>query len=501
MKALKIGLCFFLLVAANACKKGGDSKPDGGGGGAPATGTRTQLTLDSIYLYAKEVYLWYEALPSYAEFDPRKYVNESSELANLSRELYGITQLAVNPQTNRSYEYNEYAPAYSKYSYVTNRDGSTNGRMATVSLEERGEDFGFELAAILQNDIRVLYVNPASPAFLAGVVRGDRITAINNTNVTSSSPLLTSAFNGNTMVLTVQKADGSSKTYNLTKAVYTSSPVLKSAVLTGNVGYLALARFSRLSKARAGLDAAFASFAQKGVKKLIIDLRYNGGGYVNTADYLLNLIAPRTLNNKTTYIEYYNDLLRSDKAPILKYQPLYNEDGSLRKLDNGQVATYANVSFSVADNTMKFEKEGPLDGVTHVSFIVSRNTASASELTINALKPYLTVKTVGSKTYGKPVGFFAINIDKYAVYMSSFLIRNSVGFSDYFDGMTPDVPAQDDPRYDFGDPAEDGVKQALAVTTNGRLAPAAPVETRFSPQVSKVENGMIQTFERSKLKD
>ncbi|MCK7559630.1 S41 family peptidase [Chitinophaga sedimenti] len=163
------------------------------------------------------------------------------------------------------------------------------------------------------------------------------------------------------------------QTYNLAKAVYTSSPVLKTAVLPGNVGYLALARFSRLSKAQADLDKAFADFATAGVKKLVIDLRYNGGGYVNTADYLLNLIAPSSLNNKVTYTEYYNDLLRTDKAPILKNQILYNEDGTPRKLSNGQIATYADVSFSVADNTMKFSKAGALQGVTHVYFIVTRN--------------------------------------------------------------------------------------------------------------------------------
>ncbi|WP_372490164.1 PDZ domain-containing protein [Chitinophaga sedimenti] len=54
--------------------------------------------------------------------------------------------------------------------------------------------------------MRVLYVNPASPAFKAGVVRGDRITAINGTNVNSSSSLLTSAFNGPSMTLTVTKS-------------------------------------------------------------------------------------------------------------------------------------------------------------------------------------------------------------------------------------------------------------------------------------------------------
>jgi C-terminal processing protease CtpA/Prc len=383
---------------------------------------------------------------------------------------------------------------------VVNKEGVTGGRMGSVSLEEKGEDFGFELGAVATTDIRVLFVNPASPAFTAGLVRGDKILTINGAPVTSSSSSLTTAFNNSSMMLTVQKADNSVAAYNLSKATYTSNPVLKSAVLTGNVGYIALARFSRLSKAQAAMDATFASFSQKGVKKLIIDLRYNGGGYVNTAEHLLNLIAPASLNDKVAYTESYNELLRTKKAPILKQQVLYNEDGTPRKLSNGDIATYYNVSFSVADNTMKFAKAGALEGVTHVYFIVTRNTASASELVINALKPYLNVKTIGSKSYGKPVGFFAINIDKYSVYMSSFLIKNSAGNAEYFDGMEAEVAAQDDPRYDFGNENEDGVKKALAaLAANGRMAQGTPVETRYAPDAAKVENGMIRTFERQKL--
>lgn len=507
MKAYKVALCFLLLSTAIACrkdKKGGD---DGDGdGGAPIDGSRQELSLDSIYLYAQQIYLWYDQLPTYAVFNPRQYTTGSTELANLQKDMYAITQIPINSLTGKPYEYFADAPTHSKYSYVTTKEGSSNGRLGSVDLEEKGQDYGFEFGVLGADDIRVLYVNPASPGFTAGLVRGDKVLAINGSNVNSASTLLSSAFGGATMTLKVQKADNSTKTYNLTKGAYTSNPVLKTAIFTttGNTktGYIALARFSRLSKAQTAIDAAFTQFANAGVKKLIVDLRYNGGGYVSTAEHLADLIAPTSLNDKVMYSEYYNEPMRTDKAPILKYQPLLNEDGTPRKLSNGQNATYADVTYRPEDNIYKFAKAGTLDGVTDVYFIVTRNTASASELVVNALKPHLNVTTVGSKTYGKPVGFFGINIDKYTVYMSNFLIRNSTGSADYFDGIEAQLPADDNPRYDFGDASENCIAKALAaINGGGRVAPQAPVQTRYTPQLSNVVDGMIESGDRKKLKE
>src|SRR5690606_20354560 len=86
---------------------------------------------------------------------------------------------------------------------------------------------------------------------------------------------------------------------------------------------------------------------------------------------------------------------------------------------------------------------------------------SAAEMLMQVFKPYMDVKVVGSTTYGKPVGFFGINIDRYKVYYSSFHIRNASGEGDYYDGIIPGIPAADDIRYDFGDVREASLATVL----------------------------------------
>src|SRR5690606_7967806 len=100
-------------------------------------------------------------------------------------------------------------------------------------------------------------------------------------------------------------------------------------------------------------------------------------------------------------------------------------------------------------------------------FIISGSTASASELLINNLKPYLHVKLIGDQSYGKPVGFFPIEIDNTTVYMSNFQTRNSNNEGNYFAGFSPDMRVIDDMTRDFGNPAEMCLSAALADIAGG----------------------------------
>jgi carboxyl-terminal processing protease len=244
---------------------------------------------------------------------------------------------------------------------------------------------------------------------------------------------------------------------------------------------LAYARFSTLTNSKADFDLAFSEFSTAGVTDLIIDLRYNGGGYVNTAQYLINQIAPASANGKVMFAEHYNGLMQANGATILANQPLLDANRKVQ-YQNGKMVTYADVNYSVAANTELFAKAGPLNNgntISNVVFIVSGNTASASELVINSLRPYMNVKLVGTKTYGKPVGFFPITIEnKYEVYYSLFQTKNSLGQGDYFDGLVPNVPFTDiredldDPRNNFGDPQEYYTSVAL-----NAIAPGAVVSS------------------------
>ncbi|SDE97167.1 S41 family peptidase [Chitinophaga filiformis] len=478
----------FLSLLWFACKKDKQTDPPT----PPAEGTREQLTTDSLYLYAKQIYLWYDAIPAIDVFKPRQYATGGNVLSNYQRELYAITQFKTNPTTGEAYEYSG-IPGHPKYSFIT-EESLSGGRQGAIDLSDKGEDLGLGLSAS-GNEVRIRIVYPASPAANAGLTRGMKVNAINGTTVNSSSgAFIENALNGSNVTMTVEKTAGVPQQVSLTKAKYTSSAVLKTATLnagTQKVGYIAYGRFSLFSVTKAAIDQAFAKFVTDGVTSLIVDLRYNGGGYTESAEYLVNQIAPNSLDGKVMYVEYFNDLLQKGQAPILKEQ-LYRNAAGETVMWNGHLATYADLDYSVSGNTFKFTSDGSLNSVKQVVFIVSGNTASASELVINSLKPYMPVKLVGATTYGKPVGFFGIKIDKYTVYMSNFYMQNANGNGDYFHGMDVDIPAEDDVRHDFGDPEETGVMSALNYIEGhpaGKVGRVIPV-VHMGP-VSF--NGMIET--------
>jgi carboxyl-terminal processing protease len=478
----------FISTIFFACKKDKNNSPT-----PPAQGTREQLTLDSLYLYAQQMYLWYDALPDFATFNPRQYAVGGDVLTNYRKELYLITQLKINASTNLPYEYSG-VPGTPKYSFME-LGSPTAGDQGSVSLNDKGDDFGFALTAATNTDVRIRYVNAASPAANAGLARGYRVTAINGTTIDAgSSAFIDNAMAAPAITLSVVDNNGVAGTVKLTEAAYTTNPVFKSAVLTvgsQKVGYLAFSRFSTPASATPALQSVFDAFTNAGVSAVVVDLRYNGGGYTETAEALVNYITPSSLGGKVMYTEYFNDLLQKGQAPILKQQLYFDANGNTVNY-NGHTATYADLDYTVKGNTYTFSKEGSLQTVKQVVFIVSGSTASASELTINSLKPYLPVKLVGAQTYGKPVGFFGIKIDAYTVYMSSFAMQNANGQGDYYQGMTPDIPTADDVTYDFGDAREGCLSAALAYISghpNGARKAVQPPVLHMGPASF---NGMIE---------
>lgn len=389
---------------------------------SPTTGTRFEFTLDSIYLYAKQIYLWNDALPSYTDFAPRqKYSSIYPDINAFKGELFDLSQLKLNHETGIPYEFSGNQQR-SKYSYL---------QLGTTQ----------------------------SGTMQSGTVSGEAV---------------------------------------LSKRIIQSSNKI--------IAYIAIGSFPSLKNVKSKLNEAFEELAEAHPKYLVLDLRSNGGGYVETAEYVANLIVPSKLNGKMMYSEQFNTTLQTGNAKILKYQP-YLDDMGKPVAYKGRSATLADVDYSEIGNTYLFEKKGNLESIEEIYVIISGQTASASELLISCLKPYFNIKLVGERTYGKPVGFFGVNIDQYTVYLSSFLIKNAKGWSNYFTGIEPNMPVIITANPSLGDPEELCFKTVIsAINGNLNLATKAKQanisKTKLTQQLPvaniEVNVGMIENRLRLK---
>jgi carboxyl-terminal processing protease len=459
--------------------------------GPTTTGSTLDLIRDSVYLYFKEENLWHSAAPDYATFNPRS-ITGVNDISALQTELDRLSQYAINPATGKPYEYYTSSPGLAKYSFID--DGTT-----TAALNGTKGDFGFNALYNLVSDLRVKYVYPGSPAALAGIRRGYQITSINgSTNIsydggtgpgTNLAMVNNAIFYSTTISMTLKKYDGTTLTVNnMSVASYTVNPVLKDTVYTTTnghkVGYIVFNSFTSPSNANPQLNAAFDYFTTQGVTDLVVDLRYNGGGYVSTAEYLDNLIVPASKSG-LMYNTYYTDNMVNGTDPLLKHQ--WRRDPS-----SGTDYNYGQFDYSVAANAVNFSKQRSLN-VSRVFFIISGSTASASELTINNLRPVMDVQFIGRTSYGKPVGFFDLDINKYIMYTPEFSTKNSAGQGDYYAGFTPGdagypgVNDYDDPTKDFGDPAEGLLAHALHFVTLGTYSVQNPVTQGIGTKTLRVQ--------------
>ncbi|MDB5249140.1 MAG: hypothetical protein JWQ40_3534 [Segetibacter sp.] len=448
-----------VIVFTSACKKEITTNPAAIGNG-PSPLSEADLLKDSVYLYSKEIYLWQDVLPSYDAFDPRQYTG-SDVIGSATGVMNAIRRLQP----------------LDRFSFVTTKETS-EGLQTGADV-----NFGFfvKAASIDKADpvdsVRwfVTYVYDKSAAGAAGVTRGWYINKINNTSITysqSSINLLNDVFFGSTNSAAFEfvKPGGSTATSTLSKTSFISNSVLHESVINAGskkVGYLVFNQFFG-APSRTELSNVFSNFKSKGINELVVDLRYNPGGSTETQDALANLIAPASAANKVMYKYVFNSLLQKGIFPLLK-----------RKSD------FANESFSEANNTQNFGKTGTLN-LSRVFFIVTGSSASASELLINNLKPYMDVKLIGDTTYGKPVGFFPVNVFNYAIYPISFKTVNSAGNADYYSGFAPDKISPDGVNKNWGDVTEPSLSSALSYISMGSFRSAAR-ETSMYAQQMKVQ--------------
>lgn len=429
-----------LLAACGGGGSGGGN--DGGGDSSGACGetARKQWVLD----VTRDWYLFPETLP--ATVDLAAYATAEGLLDALTA-------------TARSQGKDRY------FSYLTTR-------AAENSLFDEGEfvGFGFRTRTDDGNRPIVLDVYEASPAAAAGLRRGDEIVAVDAGSgyvaVSQSlvggvtiTDLLGPATAGVTRGLRILR-NGSTFDTSMTKRTVTLDPVpndFGTAVLplagTTGVGYVHLRSY--ISTADAQLRTAFATLRAQGLQYFIVDLRYNGGGLVSTAQLI-------------------DDLLGADRATSdVQYKMVHN---AARSSQNA---------------TVRFQPQAQSVAPVRIAFLTTAATASASEININTMKPWVEIAIVGSDTLGKPVGQYAFDLSNSCedrLRLIAFKTVNALDQGDYYDGLASSVPfacaAPDTPDAPMGAVDDSMVEEAMYWLGNGAcrtVMSAGAVDGQFKP--------------------
>lgn len=259
----------------------------------------------------------------------------------------------------------------------------------------------------------VNYVVPNSPAALAGLKRGDVITKANGSPLTlNNSDLLYNNQVTITLAATVQLTSAGlittdkTSSISITQADIDENPIAyyeKKVYGTKNIGYLVFNAFK--ADYNDELNAAFAQMKADGINELVLDLRYNGGGSLETAVALAGMINGNYSGSPYVFLDFNNK---------------HNSEDGFDYLSN-QMNTY-----SLVNN--RPEKSGTQTinslNLTKVYVLVNFQTASASELTVQCLKKYVNVVTIGYDTVGKFVGSITL-YDSPAQDYTSYTNRNT----------------------------------------------------------------------------
>ena len=421
----------------------------------PVERTEAQLIKDDIYKYYKLYSLWDKSIPDYTK-DPSQFTDK-----------YGSADLVLDALKKMTPAHAAYpSGVFDRFSYMLGLDGYNTGTAASSRLKmDTNDGYGIYVQLGTEDEKTaypiIYFVEGGSPAQKAGFKRSDFITAVNGDSdysiaVTCTASgctindasardkmmnKLNAALDASTLKLQVKHQDGTTTTKDLTYANgYTIDPIYKDSVYTYNgnsVGYLALSSFEEIENNNVNqqnVDAAFDKFQSQQIKSLIVDLRYNGGGYVDASAYVADKIGGAITKGKLMLKYEVNDYIKATPSINKMFQDT------------------------------KFEGKSNLN-LNKVYFLVSDRTASAAEMLINVLKPYLQVQIIasGTRTYGKPVGFFEQVVqNKVSFWPVSFLLKNSADFSDYWDGFVPDKSNITDYVFvDAGDKKETMLATAL----------------------------------------
>ena len=309
-------------------------------------------------------------------------------------------------------------------------------------------------------NIRIAYVEPGTEAFTKALRRGDQVVTVDGVSADDNTQAGVAVLNAAIFPDTVgvahnwvfSRAGSANFSVTLTTANITKVPVLTRSVVTAldgkKVGYLVFN--DHLATAESQLVEAVNYFAAQGIDDLVLDVRYNGGGYLYIASELAYMIAgPARIQSRRFELLSYNN-----KRGAGTTTPFYNTS-------TGGVSL-------------------PTLGLARVYVLAQSSTCSASESIINGLRGVdIDVRLIGGTTCGKPYGFTAKDNCGISYFPIEFKGTNAKGFGDYSDGFVPAGSGEtgiagctvaDDLTRPLGDTAEAMLATALAYRSTGACA-------------------------------
>lgn len=422
------------LVLFSSCKKEDPPPVDDN------TGLTDAMARDSLYYLMNQWYYWYDLMPSVTK-------------ENYSDPYKLMEAMRYKPVDRWSFvaDYNE---------FIAEMQGTFVGH-------------GFRIGVDNQSNARIAMIYEKSPLYAQGVRRGWIVEKINDVEIApilisgdgaAYSNVIGSGTAGITNKFLFKRPDNTEVTISSTKASFTINSVLLYDTLhlsSGITGHLVFESFIQPSEQE--LATAFAFFKANNVKDLILDLRYNSGGYLYVAQDLASYIAGNSAANSNTVFA------------LLQYN----------KKNQSQNASY------------KFTTTASPLSLTRLVVISSRLTASASEAVMNGLKPLMPVVSVGDTTNGKPTGMNGWDVGKkYFFWPVTFKIVNKNNEGDYFDGIIPAKVVSDDITHDFNDRNEHCLREAINYLETGSVStkslrglPSFYRNPQFSEKPSWMNNG------------
>ncbi len=325
-------------------------------------------------------------------------------------------------------------------------------------------------------DIKVRFVYPGSPFAENGVTRGWTLTHIAGkpTMELIRQGTFSDMYSMATQTFTFNDTEGKPHTFTATasQSLSTRSSLMTKIFtsedfpgLTEPVGYFLYLSFK--ANFLSDISEAMETFRAAGVKTVILDLRYNGGGDSRASQLMVDYLAPEMQTGKIYVKRVHNDLL----AELDEEEVIRPESG---------------VPDPVSQQNLKVTSIG----AEHVYVITGEGTASASEMITNGLRPMMDVKMVGDTTYGKPNGMYVLmypgsnedykryNANDYSLLQWVFLpicFYNMNGINQFIpdNGFIPDNYRPDDLYHDFG-PQEDNIKACLTHIVTGQFPELPP---------------------------